>query len=75
MATVMARAYKNALLMNLLFFGDVLYIASFCTFSDELASGWRCQDGNDMFATYFACKLFLFSRFDCANLLKLGSAC
>jgi hypothetical protein len=46
MAMVMARAYKNPSFMNLPFFGDVVEIASFLHISDELATGWYCQDGN-----------------------------
>jgi hypothetical protein len=73
MATVMAmaRADKSTSLVNLPFFRDVVDIASFYTFSDELATGWRCQDGN---ATYLLTNYLYFQVFGCANLFKLANA-
>jgi hypothetical protein len=71
MAMVMARAYKNPSLMNLPFFRDVVEIASFCTFR----MNWPLVGIARMAMAYvFACKLFMFSRFGCANLLKLACA-
>jgi hypothetical protein len=73
MAMVMARAYMNPSLMNLPLFGDVVEIASFCTFR----MNWPLVGISRMAMTYvchlFSCKLFVFSRFGCANLLKLAS--
>jgi hypothetical protein len=61
-------------LMNLSFFGYVVEIASFCT----LQMNWPQVGVAMMIMAYvchlFACKLFVFLRFGCANLLKLACA-
>jgi hypothetical protein len=75
MAMVMARAYTNAYIDELAIFWICCRDCFILHITDELATGWCCHMMIMAYVCHlFACKLFVFLRFGCANLLKLACA-